>query len=108
MSDFSLLAGFFAFVMASVALAGYAFWERGEKPSGESRIGDLRPAGAQTFLAQAFRRVGETVPAAKAGSNPTRNLLMSAGYRDPAAVSIFYGVKYGSAVIFAAALVVGS
>jgi tight adherence protein C len=104
MSELSILAGFFLFVMAGVVLAGYAFVQRAEKVSGASIIGDPGLAGTQTLLTQAFRRVGEAVPAANAASNPMRNLLMSAGYRYPSAVPIFYGVRFGSGFLFAAVL----
>src|SRR5207248_5174475 len=58
--------------------------------------------GTRAFLAQAFQRVGENVPGAKGASNPMRSLLISAGYRYPSAVSIFYGVKCAAALLFAA------
>jgi tight adherence protein C len=112
MSDFTLLAAFFLFVMAGVALACYAFWDRtaenggpkGSEPGG-SLLGEPELPGTRAFLAQAFRKVGETVPAAKQASNPMRNLLISAGYRYPSAVPIFYGIKCGMALLFAALLV---
>ena len=57
--------------------------------------------GTQALLAKAFRKVGENVPAASAASNPIRRLLMSAGYRYPSAVPIFYGIKCALGLFFA-------
>jgi hypothetical protein len=92
MSDFTVLAGLFLFVMAAVTLAGYAFWNRA--PAANESVLDEPPLpGTQAFLARAFRRVGETVPAASAASNPMRRLLISAGYRYPSSVPIFHGIS---------------
>jgi len=111
MSDLTVLAGLFLFVMAGVTLAGYAFWDRASaakendgQDSGSSVLDEPELPGTQAFLARAFRRVGETVPGASAASNPIRRLLMSAGYRYPSAVPIFYGVKCALALFFAAML----
>ena len=113
MSGIPLLCGFFLFVMAGVALAGYALWDRLPEPIGRggkapavSVLGEPELPGTQAFFADAFRRVGENVPAAKAASNPMRTLLISAGYRYPSAVSIFYGIKCAAALLFA--VMVGS
>jgi tight adherence protein C len=67
-----------------------------EKQGGESVLTEPR-----TFLAQAFQRVGESVPAAKAASDPMRNLLLSAGYRSPASVPVFRGIRSATALLFA-------
>jgi tight adherence protein C len=113
MSDFTVLAGLFVFVMAGVTLAGYAFWDRAPaakessgEGSGASVLDEPELPGTQAFLAKAFRRVGENVPAASAASNPIRRLLMSAGYRYPSAVPIFYGVKCALGLFFAVMLAV--
>jgi tight adherence protein C len=105
MSDFAVLAGLFLFVMAAVTLAGYAFGNRaGSIPKDRGVLAEPQLPGTQAFLAWAFRRVGETVPAASAASNPMRSLLTSAGYRYPSAVPIFYGIKCALALLFAALL----
>jgi tight adherence protein C len=103
MNDFAILGGFFLFVMAAVTLVGYMFLGRAPAP-GASVLGEPQLPGTQAFFAQAFKRVGENVPAAKEASNPLRKQLMSAGYRYPSAVPIFYGVKCGLAVFFAVLL----
>ena len=102
MSDLLILVGLFVFVMAGVTAAGWVFWSGPSvaNESGTSVIGEPRMHGTQEFFAQAFRRVGETVPAATAASNPMRSLLMSAGYRYPSAVPILYGIKCALALFF--------
>jgi tight adherence protein C len=106
MNDLLIFAGLFLFVMAGVTAAGYVFWSGPPKSTdtGTSVIGEPRLPGTQEFFAQAFRRVGETVPAATAASNPMRSLLMSAGYRYPSAVPILYGIKCALALFFGALL----
>ena len=106
MSDVTLLAALFLFVMACVTAAGYVFSSRSENASGSeaSVLGEPQREGTQAFFAQAFRRVGETVPAANEAANPMRRQLMSAGYRYPSAVPIFYGIKCALAVFFAVLL----
>jgi tight adherence protein C len=107
----ALMAGLFLFVMAAVTLAGYAFWNPAPEPKGTdgqergvSLLGEPSLEGTQAFFAQAFRKVGENVPAAKEASNPMRSLLLSAGYRYPSAVPIFYGIKCALGLLLAFAL----
>ena len=102
MSEFSLLAGFFLFVLTAVALAGYAFWDRvPETKPEETQSSGVLGEPALPGLAQAFRRVGENVPAAKEAANPLRSRLIAAGYRYASAVPIFYGIKCAIAVLIA-------
>jgi tight adherence protein C len=109
--SYTLLAGLFLFVMVTVTLACYAFGNRAPEsktPSGQgavvSLLGEPSLEGTQAFFAQAFRKVGENVPASKEASNPMRNLLLSAGYRYPSAVPIFYGIKCAMSLLLASAL----
>lgn len=108
MSEIAILAGFFAVVMAGVVAAGYVFFGRVEKADGGSVLTEPGLEGTQAFLAQAFQRVGESVPAAKADENPMRSLLMKAGYRYASAVPILQGVKYAAALLFGAVLAIGA
>src|SRR5271168_3979524 len=100
-------AGFFAFVLTAVALAGYCYQRlaerRGLEGSGQLLSGERQttPQAAFAFL---FQSIGETFPAAKNEQNPYRTRLSSAGYRWPAALPIFYGIKCGSALFFAGLL----
>ncbi|MEO7652364.1 MAG: type II secretion system F family protein [Bryobacteraceae bacterium] len=104
-SDFGILAMLFLSVMAGVAGSGYFLLKR----SGTATAEDEGPLfdepglpSAQAFFAQAFRRVGETMPAANEEANPVRKQLMRAGYRYPSAVPIYYGIKGASALLLAA------
>ncbi len=108
MSEIAILAGFFVFVMAGVVTAGYFFFDRAEKTEGGSFLTEPGLGGAQALLAQAFQRVGESVPAAKADANPTRTLLMKAGYRYQSAVPILQGIKYAATLLFGAILAIGA
>jgi tight adherence protein C len=99
-------AGFFAFVMTAVAVAGYLYQRfsehRGVEGPGEPP-GD-RPANSPSAVANLFQSIGENFPAAKNEKNPYRIKLASAGYRWPAALPIYYGIKCGSALFFAGLL----
>ena len=98
MSELAILAAFFLFVLTAVTLTGLAFgiW------SGEHTAGSALTE-PRTLLAQAFQRVGEHVPAAKAAAHPLRNLLLSAGYRNPAAPQVFQGIRSATALLFGVA-----
>ena len=108
MSEVYILGGFFLFVMISVMLAGFAFFDRAEKAPGGSFLSEPGLAGTQAFLAQAFQRVGESVSDAKADADPMRRLLMSAGYRYPSAVPILKGIRYAATLLFGAVLAGGA
>jgi tight adherence protein C len=100
-------AGFFAFVMTAVAVAGYCYQRLAERRnlqnSGQLLAGD-RPTDSRTAFANLFQSIGENFPAAKNEQNPYRVRLTAAGYRWPSALPIFYGIKCGSALFFAAVL----
>ena len=100
MSEFAILAGFFLFVMTGVVLAGFAFGVRTEQEGPTSAL-----TGPRTFLAQAFQRLGESVPTSESFSHPMRNLLLSAGYRSPAAVQVFLGIRWAAALLLVAVTV---
>jgi tight adherence protein C len=104
MSNFAILAGFFLFVVTGVTLAGYVFWPKEEKPPEASILAEPDLPGTQAFLAQALRRVGETVPSGKVEASATRSLLISAGYRYPSAVPILSGIKFAMALTLAAGM----
>jgi tight adherence protein C len=100
---FWIILGFFAFVMALVTAAGYLFLLR-PAARAESRAGLLSAQGGASaggVLAQAFRRVGETVPSSAGKSRALRKLLVAAGYRSPAAVPLLYGVKCAGSLFLA-------
>jgi tight adherence protein C len=95
--------GLFAFVLTGVVVAGYVYQRltehRGVEGPGEPP-GD--PTGnSPSAVANLFQSIGENFPAAKNEKNPYRTRLVAAGYRWPAALPIFYGIKCGSALFFA-------
>jgi tight adherence protein C len=96
-------AGFFAFVLSAVALAGYVYQRLTERHGvqGVAEPAGNRLANAPSAVANLFQSIGENFPAAKKQNNPYRNRLASAGYRWPAALPIFYGIKCGSALFLA-------
>lgn len=101
-----LAAGFFAFVLAAVTAAGYCYerlfgrGEAGAAGKGSAVVGIAR-AGSRAVFANLFQSIGENFPAAKNERNPYRTRLVAAGYRWPAALAIFYGIKCGSALFLA-------
>ena len=103
-------AGFFAFVLTAVAVAGYCYQRLAERrhwTSGEGS-GNSPPllAGAPSPLRERPSRICSS-PSAKISRPPRtskiriRVRLTAAGYRWPSALPIFYGIKCGSALFFA-------
>ena len=96
-------AGLFAFVLTGVVVAGYVYQrlteQRGVAGPGEPPAN--RIANAPSAVANLFQSIGENFPAVKNEKNPYRRRLVAAGYRWPAALPIFYGIKCGSALFFA-------
>jgi tight adherence protein C len=106
MNEVWLAAGFFAFVLTAVAAAGYCYQrlaERRDLSSPELLAGE-QPTASRAAFANLFQSIGENFPAAKNEQNPYRMRLIAAGYRWPAALAIFYGIKCGSALFFAGLL----
>jgi tight adherence protein C len=112
MSTPGLLIAFFLFTTAAVAAAGYVFV--------------LRPARVQMAIAEApapvvlaqpdlpiaqaavldmFRLIGEAIPGGSSRRAAARVLLSAAGFRWPAAVSVFLGIKCGVALMLGTAAV---
>ncbi len=98
-------AGFFAFVLTAVALAGYWYQRLAERRA--ERDGPLAAGAGEASsraFANLFQSIGENFPAARDQQNPYRVRLTAAGYRWPAALAIFYGIKCGSALFLAGLL----
>jgi tight adherence protein C len=115
MSSLTLLVTFFLFVVAAVSAAGYVFVLRPSRTEGESiqipaaldlNLRDLPMA--QATVLDLFRLVGEALPGGGKQAESARVYLLGAGYRWPAAVSIFMGIKWGSALLFATFAVWGA
>ena len=104
--DLGLVAGFFAFVLTAVAAAGYFYQRLAERrnPEGSGQVLAGEQPTSRAAFANLFQSIGENFPAAKNEQNPYRMRLMAAGYRWPPALPIFYGIKCGSALFFAACL----
>src|ERR1700676_118349 len=104
MSALTLLVAFFVFVIGAVTAAGYVFVLRPSRTEGEAihipqaldlNLRDLPTA--QASVLDMFRLIGEALPGGGKQAGNTRILLLGAGYRWPAALSIFMGIKWGSA-----------
>jgi len=107
---FGLLAGLFFFILAAVSVAGYVFVLR--PPKTESAAIEIPPGislnqrdlpGAQAAFVDAFRVLGESLPL-PGNHKALQQQLVIAGYRWPAAVSIFLGIKGATAVLFGVAV----
>jgi tight adherence protein C len=94
------IAGFFTFVLSAVAAAGWAY-QRLTEQAGTADPAARGLASSSSAVANLFQSIGENFPAAKNEKNPYRSKLGAAGYRWPAALPIFYGIKCGSAMFFA-------
>lgn len=111
MSVPTLLFLFFAFMVAAVSAAGYVFVLRPAKEhqgAGAAPASPVMLAGPDLPIAQAavldmFRMMGEAMPGNASRQNSARKLLTAAGFRWPAAVSVFLGIKAGIALMMGAA-----
>src|SRR6266853_1162359 len=106
---FGLLLGLFLFVLAAVSAAGYVFVLRPSKMEGADIV--IPPAislnqrdlpAAHAALIDTFRFLGESLPL-PGNREDLRQQLVIAGYRWPAAVAIFLGIKAASALLFGVA-----
>jgi tight adherence protein C len=106
---FGLLLSLFLFVLAAVSAAGYVFVLRPSKTDGADIV--MPPAislnqrdlpAAHAALIDTFRFLGESLPLPGNREDLRRQLVM-AGYRWPAAVAIFLGIKAASALLFGVA-----
>lgn len=107
MTELWLAAGFFAFVLTAVAVAGYCYQRLAERRDVEGSpqlLAGERATTSRAAFANLFQSIGENFPAAKNEQNPYRVRLSAAGYRWPTALPIFYGIKCGSALFFAGLL----
>ena len=98
---------FFILMLSIVTAIAYRMWDREglPAPSGETAEPSPPPAGepSRGVAADPLGRlidIGRAMPASDESRSATRRNLISAGFRDEAAVSIFYGVKAVSLVLF--------
>jgi tight adherence protein C len=110
MSVAALLIVFFLFTTAAVAASGYVFVLR---PARAETAETAQPAQivlgqpdlpiAQAAVLDMFRLIGEAVPGGSGQQAAARALLAAAGFRWPAAVSVFLGIKCGTALMLGTA-----
>ena len=106
----------FSFVLSTVTLAGYLFFLRPTAAKQQQSSQPPAPEPASTrprhmaqhreqvrgAFVEFFRSIGDQIPGSKKEENPYRKRLQMAGYRWPSAISVFYGLKCGSTLLFAA------
>ena len=106
MTPATLLISFFLFVMAAVTVAGYVFVLRPARSGGSAAnneepmplvLGAPDLPAPQAVVLNLFQRIGDAVPARIARRGDVRKLLLTAGFRWPAAVSSFLGIKVATA-----------
>ena len=110
MTAAELLVTFFLFTLAAVSAAGYVFVMRPSRAqAGAAQIpaplilGQRDLPGAQAAVLDMFRLIGEAMPGTEKQAASARALLGAAGYRWPGALSVFLGIKVGSALLLGAA-----
>lgn len=113
-----LLIGCFISVLLTVGAIGYWFLRQPEKAA-ETRESEatpsilLEPIGRDTetlssSLADTLKTIGERFAASGSAASPYAKKLLMAGYRNPSAGAIFYGVKCLLAAVVALPLAVWS
>jgi len=109
MSVPGLLIAFFLFTVAAVAAAGYVFVlrparaEMAESASPQIVLGQPDLPIAQAAVLDLFRLIGEAIPGGGSQRAAARVSLSSAGFRWPAAGSVFLGIKCGMALMLGTA-----
>jgi tight adherence protein C len=110
MSVMGLLIAFFLFTAVSVVAVGYVFVLRPARAetAEAAQPGPMVLAQPDLPIAQAavldmFRLIGEAIPGGSGQQAAARMLLSSAGFRWPAAVSVFLGIKCGMALMLGTA-----
>ena len=107
MSEPGITICFFLFVMATVSACLLLLrWRTAAKFTGEGSEPeeDRRQKGLAASLQRSMYTIGELAPGKKKAKLSLRNQLIAAGYRGPAAETIFYGTKVATALGFAIVL----
>jgi tight adherence protein C len=106
----TLLIGLFLFVLAAVSAVGYVFVLRPSRTEGADvqipapiALVQRGLPSAQAAVAGVFQMLGEAIPGGQSRAADARVKLIAAGYRWPAAVSIFFGIKCATAVLLGVA-----
>lgn len=110
MSVTALLTLFFVFTLTAITAVGYVFILRPARPEeGPEQTTPIVLGGqpdlpfAQAAVLDMFRLIGEAMPGKASQQAAFRSLLSAAGFRWPAAVSVFLGIKCGIALMVGAA-----
>jgi tight adherence protein C len=107
MTPEALLISFFLFTVAAVGACGYVFVLRPSRTDGAAEIpADIAREQhdmptAQAAVVDMFRLMGEAMPRGRRNQAALGDLV-AAGYRWPSALSIFSGIKAGSALALGA------
>jgi len=107
MSDTGLLVSFFLFVMGSVVtLCGLFLWRTEHAATPEPALGLIgRPrAGLREQVTGTLRLIGEILPNPFVSVEESQRSLIAAGYRQPSAITVFFGLKSFCALMFALVL----
>lgn len=106
MTPAGLLIAFFLFTLAAVTAAGYVLVLRPARGSAAQAeipapltLGTRELPTPQAAVLDLFRLIGEAMPGQEQQLASARKLLHAAGYRWPAAVPVFLGIKCGSAIM---------
>jgi tight adherence protein C len=97
----------FSFVLSVVTLVGYLFVlkpaaaRQGDAPILRPRVKSRRQEDVRGALVEFFRSIGDRFPGSRKEENPYRRRLLMAGYRWPSAISVYYGIKCASTLLFA-------
>ena len=102
-----IYAAFFAFVVLAVTGGGYLVMRfrpvaeaADGSPNGEHLIGDPDPRSSSS-IAEPFEILGSFLPISGKEGEGIRKRLFRAGYRDPAALSVFSGLRLVVALLLA-------
>lgn len=107
MNPEGLLIVFFLFTLGAISAVGYALVLRPSREGASTIPAPLTTGQSDLPTAHAavldmFRLIGEAFPGKGKQEASARILLATAGYRWPSAVPIFFGIKWGCAVLLAA------
>lgn len=98
--EIALLIGFFGTIVAGTMAGGYILVLRPQDGvPGEAGARNTESKSLREIMVQLFRSLGEAVPRPGTRTDPVRKSLIAAGYRWPAAVSIFQGVTLATAAL---------
>jgi tight adherence protein C len=97
------VAIFFTFVLAGISAAGFLWLRLSEGPAATAD-GNGGATGVMAALSRTFFRLGQKVPLTGKQVETVRERLFRAGFRSPAATTIFAGSRIGVACAMALAV----